>query len=423
MGAMYFVGNDLPYLEAALSIGTFTKLLEKTIEKENNHLKHLNLFNWFKSEGYNKIKKIIVSPSKKDIKKYISDESVAFLNWDYPDESYSEILVIQELPIIDGLLTHQEKMFSIDIRESLSRKLSLEIIETDQGYKDLAGAELQISVIDDMFFSFEKKRMSKLTLFLLGIPGAGKTFVAQCVAGEKGKLLIKLDLSRMMQLERPIQKLHYFFKWLQMLHFQGQHVVGLLDEVAQALKGGNYLQNQFKGQLLTIVEDLNTASGYQIGATMLIGTDNNIREIMVDTPQFMARFEELLFINFPREEEAKLQLKLYLDKFGVKYTREHLFDKCDVDSLYTEIKEYYHHEKIEYDEDAKRFIYSPREIKKFAARLATIGERFFEENENEGFLPHNKIIECCKRVPPQQKMLKLGLSQMINDASVGFVEN
>ncbi len=424
MSALYLVTNDISYYRVTDDINKFNKVISTTTNKlkGNIELKELQLFDWFESDNYKKIEKIILSPSVEDIKKYFLDEKILFLNWDYPSSELNDLLVVRELPIVSGLLTEQEIEFDVSNRDALAQKLNLEIIETNQGYKDLAGAETQIDIIEDMFYSFDKKRMSKLTIFLLGIPGAGKTYLAQCIAGEKNRLLIKLDLSKMIEMDRPIQKLHYFFKWLQMLHFQGEHVVVLLDEVAQALSGGNYLQNQFKGQLLTVVEDLNTQSGYQIGNTMIIATDNNIREIMLETPQFLARFEETFFINFPKENEAKNILKMYLDKYDTKYGRDSLFDDTDINSLYISVKDFYHGEKIQYDEKDSRFIYAPREIKKFAVKLATISERFFQNNSEANYLPYEEIVKCCHRVPPQQKVLKMGISRMINDAGSGFIE-
>lgn len=424
MSALYLVTNDMSYYRAIDNIDKFNEVISTTTNKlkGNIELKELQLFDWFESDKYKKIERIILCPSSDDIKAHFLDEKVLFLNWDYPSSELNDLLVVRELPIVSGLLTEQEIEFDVSNRDALAQKLNLEIIETNQGYKDLAGAEIQIDIIEDMFYSFDKKRMSKLTIFLLGIPGAGKTYLAQCIAGEKNRLLIKLDLSKMIEMDRPIQKLHYFFKWLQMLHFQGEHVVVLLDEVAQALSGGNYLQNQFKGQLLTVVEDLNTQSGYQIGNTMIIATDNNIREIMLETPQFLARFEETFFINFPKEKEAKNILKMYLNKYNTKYGRDSLFDEADVNALYINIKDFYHGEKIQYDAKDSRFIYAPREIKKFAVKLATISERYFQNNSEAQYLPYEEIIKCCNRVPPQQKVLKMGISRMINDAGSGFIE-
>ena len=421
MSALYLVASDLVYYRNASSIIFFNAVIQKAIANKDNKLEKNAIDDWFKSEQYKKILEIIIRPPKDLILERLIDDSVIFLDWDYPESDMMNLLVVRELPVLSGLLTVQEEEFDVSHRDALAQKLGLEIIETSQGYEDLAGAELQISIIEDMFLSFSKKRLSKMTIFLLGIPGAGKTYLAQCIAGEKGRLLIKLDLSKMIEMDRPIQRLHYFFKWLQIMHYQDQHVVVLLDEVAQALRGGNYLQNQFKGQLLTVIEDLNTSSGYQIGNTLIVATDNNIREIMLETPQFMARFEELFFVNFPKEREAKMILKMYLDKFGAKYTKDGLFDYDDIDDLYVNIKEYYHSEKIEYDDKDSRFIYAPREIKKFAARMATISERFFDES-GDAYLSYEKIVECCRRVPPQQKMLKLGIAGMINDAGSGFIE-
>ena len=422
MSALYLKTNDFHFIRAVSDINKFNSILKNFLEKETTKVKK-EKFDWFFSDEYKKIEEIKLAPTKEDIAKYLLDEKLLFVSWEEPSDDLLETLVIRDLPLVNGILTEQEIGFDVKDYESLQQKLNLEVVRTSKDFSYLAGAETQIEIIEDMFYSYEKKRMSKLTIFLLGIPGAGKTYLAECIAGQYGMMLIKLDLSKMMQHPKPIIMWHYFCRWMEMLHYQGIYVVALLDEIAQALAGGNSLQNQFKGQLLTTIEDFNTERGYQVGKSLVIATDNNIRQIMLETPQFMARFEEKLFINFPKEEEAKSILGYYLKDYGAIYSREHQgFDKDDLNHLFNSVADYYHHEKIQYNGDEIRFIYAPREINKFASRLATISEKFFENNPNEIYLLEEYFIKCCKRIPPQQKMLKMGISSMINDAGSGFIE-
>lgn len=422
MSELYLKTSDTQFIRHTNDINNFNAVLEKFLEKKRDTIK-TEKFDWFKTDKYSKLDTIILAPTKEQIKENLLKDNILFVSWEDPDEDLMETLVVRELPLVNGILTQQELDFGVKDYESLEQKLGLEVVKTNKDFSYLAGAETQIEIIEDMFYSYEKKRMSKLTIFLLGIPGAGKTYLAECISGQYDKMLIKLDLSRMMQMPKPIMKWHYFCKWVEMLHFQGIHVIALLDEVAQALAGGNHLQNQFKGQLLTTMEDFNTERGYQIGESLFIATDNNIREIMLQTPQFMRRFEEKFFINFPKDKDAKSILKFYLKHYGAKYTKEeNSFGDEEVSEIYSMISERWHNEKIEYDGNEPRFIYAPSEINKFSSRLATISERYFDENPNKIYLPEKTIIACCNRVPPQQKMLKMGISSMINDAGSGFIE-
>lgn len=406
MSALYLVGTDKQYFDNKDDIEKFKGFLKVQIIDFEMEL--------------DKIDKIVFKPSNDDIKNYISDESVAFLDWVYPSSCDLEVLVVKELPFVNDILTTQEIDFGVSERDSLKQKLQLEIIETNKSYKNLAGADFQISIIEEMYKSFETGRLSKLTMFLLGIPGAGKTYLAECIAGEKDRLLVKLDLALIMEMDRPIFRLHYFFKWLEILNAKGTNVVVLLDEIAQAITGNSSIQNQFKGQLLTIIEDLNTKRGYQVGSTFFIATDNNIRDIMNQTPQFMARWVEAFFINFPKEIEAKAILKMYLNHHkAILEKHKSEIDDDDLHVIYTTIEGYFFHDKIEYNGDEKRFIYSPREIEKFASRFATMTDN---ELAKKDYVTQEVIMRCCKRVPPQQNMLKIGITEMVNDAGKGFIE-
>lgn len=422
MSALLLLTTDTKFIRKTSDIGDFNKIIENYLEDNKDDTALIDKYSWFYTDLYKKIKKIKFSPTELEIIQDLTNDEVLFLDYKYPNDSLLDTLVIKELPLINGILTEQENDFDVKINESLEQKLGLEVKETTKTFDDLVGAKLQIEIFEDLFISFKKGRLSKVTAFLLGIPGAGKTFLAECIAGQYKRMLIKLDLSRLMQMEKPILKWHSFCRFLEMLHFQGVHIVGLLDEIAQALAGGNFMQNQFKGQLLTTIEDFNTNRGYQIGDSLLIGTDNNIRDISLSSPQFMARWEEKIFINFPKEAEAKSILKYYLDLYGARYSKDNLFDNDDMDGLFSEVSQYFHNEKIQYSEDNSRFIYAPREINKFASRLATISDKYFEKDDSEIYLPKDEIIKCCERVPPQQKMLKLGISSMINDAGDGWIE-
>jgi len=262
--------------------------------------------------------------------------------------------------------------------------------------------------------AFEKGNVEKITVFLLGIPGAGKTYLAECIAGEFGYLLLKLDLSIIMQMPNSIQKLHYFFKFVEIMAARGEYIVALLDEVAQMLKGDSAIQAQFTGQLLTILEDLNTPRGYKVGKSVFIATDNNIRMIMDTTPQFMARWIESFFINFPKESEAKDMFRMYLSKYKVFLDENETNSDMSIDRIYREIDKYWRNTKIVQNLSESRCVYAPREIKKWCSKLA-----IYSEGKN---VSNSIMREICKNTPSQQSMLKVGITTMINDAGKGFIE-
>lgn len=390
MSALYFVASDIFYFQ--------------NIEK----LEVFNQYAKIKQIEDGKITKIIVPTSIQDITAFLKDDQVAFLSWNYPSEDEREVLVVKELPNLDVLLTSQEKEYGITLKESLRAKLQLEIIETTRNFEYLAGAEEMKQYFRNIVVGYKDGVVKKITVFLLGIPGAGKTYLAECLAGELKYLLVKLDLALIMRLNNPIQKLHYFFKYIENLAAQGIYVVALLDEIANMLRGGDSIQSQFKGQMLTIMEDLNSPRGYQVGESIFIATENNIRDIMTSTPQFMARWKGKFFINFPKQNEAKMILAMHLKKNGLN---------VDVEKVYVEIEKIFRNKIVSVDGAEKRFIYAPREIEDFTINLA-----IYSKNNEVREINNAVIREITRLTPPQQLSLKEPISMMMNDAGMGWIE-
>jgi len=390
MSALYFVASDIFYFQNIENLDIFNQ------QAKNQQISD------------KKITKLVIPTSKQDITTYLHQGNVAFLSWNYPSEDEREVLVVKELPNLDVLLTSQEKEYGVTLKESLKAKLQLEIIETTRNFQNLAGAEEMKQYFRNIVVGFKDGVVKKITVFLLGIPGAGKTYLAECLAGELKYLLVKLDLALIMRLNNPIQKLHYFFKYIENLAAQGIYVVALLDEIANMLRGGDSIQSQFKGQMLTIMEDLNSPRGYQVGQSIFIATENNIRDIMTSTPQFMARWKGKFFINFPKESEAKMILAMHLKNNGLN---------IDVDKVYTEIEKGYRNKIVLVDGVEKRFIYAPREIEDFAINLA-----IYSKNNEVKEISNSVIREIIRLTPAQQLSLKEPISMMMNDAGMGWIE-
>lgn len=430
MAALYYLTDDMFYIE---NINDILKLNEVAMDKylgsNEMHLEEVRK-RMGKYGGIEKIEKIILAPTREEVVENLANPKVAFMGWTPPEEFFLDVLVVKKLPRIHKVLNTQEMRYDVTIRESLEQKLGLEVVETDKNYSNLAGAVQMKQFFKMIVAAYERgsngktsKLVKKITVFLLGIPGAGKTYLAECIAGEFGYLLVKLDLSKIMRMSNPIHRLHFFFNWVQLLAQRGEYLIVLLDEIAQALNGDEAIQKQFIGQLLTIVEDLNTSRGYQVGKTMFIATENNIRKIMEETPQFMARWVESFFINFPVRSEALAMFKMYLNiyevYFGVDINGNPFNSDEDIEIVYRYIEVYYRQTVIDLDLEKDRFVYSPREIDKFCAKLAI----YHGNSETNGIISLNKtlVVEMCALVPAQQNQLKVGITKMINDAGKGFI--
>ena len=201
-------------------------------------------------------------------------------------------------------------------------------------------------------------------VFLVGVPGTGKSFSAKYCASLLGWSLVEFNISTILEKENPISTLHLVFSYLQDLSQKGEKFVLWIDEIEKAFIGEKSAERRLFGQLLTILNDLNTDTGYRINGIFWI-TANNVGDIVKTNPELFrrGRFDELFFVDNPLKEDAKKMVEYYAKYYGVEY-------KGDLaEDVVITAEVIYKTEMTKGSTDASRFIYVPSEIKEIVKSL------------------------------------------------------
>ena len=294
----------------------------------------------------------------------------------------------------------------------LEEKLSLRVIYPKTTFSDLAGAE-KLKEDVRFFERLEKYNNAIGGLFLFGVPGAGKSYFAECFAGESKRILIDLDLTKISFDDNPSESLTKIIEFL--LNKKDRYVLWI-DEIEKMVDPSNPKAMQVFGRLLTVLNDINKENIKEI---VFIVTANKIDKIMENNPEFLrkGRFRKLYFLNFPSFESAKGIFKLYFKKNLNKikpYIKKEVYSKLET-LLYTLdyneflkfIDNFFYENKIE-----NTFIYSPAEIKTFSEEL--LFKMLFLIEDGKNFNIFEIIKDIITEIVPIQLSMKEGIYSMIS---------
>ncbi len=267
----------------------------------------------------------------------ISPKSYPFLTYLYKSKS--------KFPIEDIKLIEEEDF------ETLSEKYTLRIKKVNVSFKDVVGMRKLKEEVEKL-----EKVIGKVPLkgiFLVGVPGTGKTFVAKAIASKLKALYVELDIKEFLG---DIERLHKAFSLLEKIS-EKKKVVVLMDELDKAfyeLKGN---EGRFLGSLMTILNDLNEEGGYKING-VLIATANNIVKIAEREPAFFrkGRWDYMYFVDLINKEDAIKLGKILTQKFSLPFKDE------DIRKIIDKINEEYLSlitEKINMEKD---FVFTPAEV-------------------------------------------------------------
>ncbi|EAL1486919.1 ATP-binding protein, partial [Campylobacter upsaliensis] len=239
-------------------------------------------------------------------------------------------------------------------------------------------------------------------IFLVGIPGTGKTFFPKCFAGELRRRLIALNLSQIMESDEPITKLNGIFEYLHQrkIDYPDEKFVILIDEIEKMIGNASAKEKQMLGRLLTILNDINTpACEYSFNA-IFFATANDLGSILENNPEFLrrGRWDELFFINLPTHEYAIEMFEIYFKKYKLDF----VLDLMSLDEIFAEIEHHYQKD----NPISNRFPYTPAEIENFCKRLD-----FVKKAEDENFKKEH-ILESIEMIIPLGKSARKGIEKM-----------
>lgn len=358
--------------------------------------------------------RIIEFPNKNDILNLLRENSnynIIVLTNQEPFKEYENLFVIKKIKNKFDLLSSQHKEMNFSEEKILEMDLGLSVIKSPFTLKDIGGAKA-LKEYTDLLIKAEKNGFKAKGVFLVGIPGTGKSFFPKCFAGELDRKLILLNLSQIMESNEPIQKLNNIFEFLhkKQIDSKDEKYVILIDEIEKMIGSSSVKEKQMLGRLLTILNDINTpACEYSFNA-IFFATANDLNSILKNNPEFLrrGRWDELFFINLPTHENAEEMFNIYIKKYNLKFVLEEIMN---LDSIFAEIEAIYQKE----NPISNRFPYTPAEIENFCKRLD-----FCKKAKGNEFSKKD-VIDCIKLIIPLVKSAKEGIEKMVAQSEL-FIE-
>jgi len=223
--------------------------------------------------------------------------------------------------------TSEQLRIGIPKEEVIYQRMGITILKPTKTFADMAGAEVLSSDVGRMLILERMGIKSIAGLFLFGVAGAGKSFFAECFAGQSGKFFVQLDLPFFMTLPSPTRSMDELFDFLEA---QDESYLLLLDEIEKMFDftGGNLIAKQVFGKLLTRLNNIFNALDNNI---TFVATANNITDIMKYSPEFLrkGRFDRLYFLGYPSMEDAEKIFTLYknINKKKLSKSLGKMFDR------------------------------------------------------------------------------------------------
>lgn len=262
---------------------------------------------------YDDITKIITFPTFEDVKTLAPSEieKTAFLSVAHPSQiskMFEEAMIfeIERLPNRHGILTTGQVKRGKKDYEVLSDKLNVKMEKSKNTMADYSGAEILHEEVRLVKEKIELRIPIKGWLFT-GIPGAGKSFFAKCIAGELDYILVSLSLSSFMEKQDTVSALNAFFAFFEKT--PGEYVIWI-DEIEKSFEGEK--SQRVMGELLTRINESSNVS--EDTTFFIIATANNVTQISKKNPEFFrsGRFDLIIFLFNPIENDAFDIFSLYI---------------------------------------------------------------------------------------------------------------
>lgn len=319
-------------------------------------------------------------------------------------KDFKEFIVEFELKNFDGVLTSQEIKLGVTRARALQERLGISVIESPYKLSDVGGAD-KLKEYVALLQKAEEQGFNPKGIFLVGIPGTGKTFFPTCLAGELNRPLIMLNLEALKESGEPINKLNQVFEFL---NSQNERMILLIDEIEKMIGDAD---DPLTGRLMTILSALgDKGSEYKNLKILVFATANSLNSILDKQPAFLrrGRFDELFFVNLPTYEMAKNIFEMYIKKLGL----EILTMLINLDELMVAIDDTYRADNSQ----ANKFCYTPAEIESFLKRIA-----FLRLAKSEEGLTKEDILGCIKLFIPILTSAKEGINKIAAQKEL-FVE-
>lgn len=244
--------------------------------------------------------------------------------------------------LTNGRISKNAIKYALEEKKRIVKKSGIiEVIDTDVRFEDVGGLqklredlEIKASIYNNLGDAEKFNVPIPKGVLIIGMPGCGKSMIAQATANLFGVSLLRLDVSRLMgkyvgESEANLR--------LALATAEAAHPCVLwIDEIEKAFAGGNnkngdndMLVMRMMGHFLTWMQERKTP-------VYIVATANDVMR-----PEFMrkGRFDEVYFVDFPSEKERAQILDVKIKKKYPQDAKNKLFDFSEIKSYEDVVKE------------------------------------------------------------------------------------
>lgn len=237
------------------------------------------------------------------------------------------------LSLCNNRLSNRATAIALKEKKRIVKKSGIiEVIDADISFSDVGGLQKlrkDLEIKSEIYKNLGDAEKFNVPIpkgiLIIGMPGCGKSLIAQATANLFGVSLLRLDVSRLMgkyvgESEANLR--------LALATAEAAHPCVLwIDEIEKAFAGGNnrsgdndMLVMRMMGHFLTWMQERKTP-------VYIVATANDVMR-----PEFMrkGRFDEVYFVDFPSEEERAQILKVKIDKRYPQNAKDRLFDFSEI---------------------------------------------------------------------------------------------
>ena len=198
----------------------------------------------------------------------------------------------------------------------------LDVIASDVNLDMVGGLDVLRSDIEKKSYIFQniefsQSRMARVVLpkgiLILGMPGCGKSMIAKAIANKFSLPLLRLDIGRLMgqyvgQSEENLRKA------LAIVEATNPCVLWI-DELEKAFAGSQNKGGQEDSLVVRLMGTFLTWMQERTTPVYIVATANDVMR-----PEFMrkGRFDEVYFVDFPKQHECEQILKKKIERFTRK---------------------------------------------------------------------------------------------------------
>lgn len=233
------------------------------------------------------------------------------------------------LELTNGRLSNKAIREALKEKKKIVKKTGIiEVVDTDISFNDVGGLsrlvedlEIKSQIYNNLGDAEKFNIPIPKGILIIGMPGCGKSMIAQATANKFGVSLLRLDVSRLMgkYVGESEANLRLALSTAEAAH----PCVLWIDEIEKAFAGGNnaggdndMLVMRMMGHFLTWMQERKTA-------VYIVATANDIMR-----PEFMrkGRFDEVYFVNFPEKDERAQILRKKIEKRYPQHGDNCIFD-------------------------------------------------------------------------------------------------